>query len=67
VISPHPACAHPAERQCRVGRMLKYVINAAAADFPRLPPEDDSMNGCLFALDLGVQGLPEPLFRRRPS
>jgi L-arabinonolactonase len=33
----------------------------------RLPPEDDSMNGCLFALDLGVQGLPEPLFRRRPS
>jgi L-arabinonolactonase len=24
---------------------------------------DDSKNGCLHALDLGVQGLPEPLFR----
>jgi len=32
----------------------------------RLPTDDDSMNGGLFALDLGVQGLPEPLFRHRP-
>ena len=29
----------------------------------QLPENDSSKNGCLFALDLGVQGLPEPLFR----
>ena len=32
-----------------------------------LPEDDSSKNGCLFALDLGVQGLPEPLFRRFAS
>jgi L-arabinonolactonase len=29
----------------------------------QLPEGDSSKNGCLFALDLNVQGLPEPLFR----